>query len=173
MEFYEVTLKNISGTELRRISFSFSDSGIQEIYNIQPNDEYKVLVFTTDENFDLSVISVEFAIPNYFYGEVEIILTIDMEDKKIFGVIKNNLERTLYPNQIIMLFKDNSDERIYQETLEYSGCFDIEKIINPGGKFEFEFDIPENTTFLPEKGVTFKYSDTDFREYQVYTQYDI
>ncbi len=170
-EFYEVTLKNVSKEELRRISFSFNDGGIQEIYNMQPNDEYKVIAPTTDENLDFSIISVEFDIPNYFYDEVEI--EANIENDKISGTVKNNLERILYPNQIIMFFKDNNDGSIYQKTLEYSGCFDEERVIMTGGKFKFELKIPENTTFIAKKGITLKYSDIDFKDYQVYTQYDI
>lgn len=123
-----------------------------------------------DEDFDFSVVSTDFEISNYYDGEVEI--TASVENGKISGTIKNNKERTLYPNQIIMLFKDKSDGRIYQKTLEYSGCFDEGKVINPGTEFSFEIDIPENSTFLATKGITLKYSDTDFKEYQVYTQYD-
>lgn len=170
-EFWEVTLKNVTGNKLKRVRYEFCDDTIQEIYDINPNEEYKVIAFTKEENFDISVISTEFEIPNIYGQEFEI--TANISDGKIVGSIKNNSQRTLYPNQVIILFKDNTNNSIYQKTIEYAGCFDKEKVIKSGDEFSFEMEVPENTSFISQKGITFKYSDLEFKEYQIYTQYDI
>lgn len=86
--------------------------------------------------------------------------------------MKNTSQRQIYPNQIIMFFNDNTDGSIVQRTLEYSGCFDEGRVIDSGEEFEFEMEIPENTRFIAQKGITLKYSDLEFKEYLIYTQYD-
>lgn len=86
--------------------------------------------------------------------------------------MKNTSQRQIYPNQIIMFFNDNTDGSIVQRTLEYAGCRDEGRVIDSGEEFDFEMEIPENTRFIAQKGITFKYSGLDFREYLIYTQYD-
>ena len=169
-EFYEVTVKNVSGKNLKRVTFTFNDEGNYEVYELKPNDIYKINSFTNDDNFEFKVISIDYEIPNYSGKEVEI--TAKVEDNKILGTMKNTSQRQIYPNQIIMFFNDNTDGSIVQRTLEYSGCFDEGRVIDSGEEFEFEMEIPENTRFIAQKGITLKYSDLEFKEYLIYTQYD-
>ncbi|MBO5476541.1 MAG: hypothetical protein J6A15_02155 [Clostridia bacterium] len=161
-ENYEVILKNTSGEYMQRVQFSFGE-GIYEIYNVEPDDEYKIIAYDSETNLNLKIMTVDYVIPSYFPEEVT--LNTTTENSKLSGVFKNNSEIELYPNQI-MIFLKNQDGKIVQKTIEYAGCFFEGLVIKPGAEFNFEFEIPEGHILLKNKGIMFKYSDLEFRMYE-------
>lgn len=72
----------------------------------------------------------------------------------------------MYPNRVIIFLKDNNGNTV-QESLEYSGCFDDGLVISPNEEFKFEFEIESGYTLNDSQRIVFKYSDTDFKEYDV------
>ncbi len=77
----------------------------------------------------------------------------------------------MYPNRIIVFLKD-SNGNIVQQSLEYSGCFNEDLIINPNGEFKFDLEIEEGYTLIDSKRIIFKYSDTDFSNSE-FKEYDL
>ena len=65
---------------------TFNDEGNYEIYELKPNDIYKINSFTNDDNFKFKVVSIDYEIPNYNEKEVEI--TAKVEGNKVLGVVK-------------------------------------------------------------------------------------
>lgn len=161
-ENYEVTVKNTSGESMQRVQFTLGE-GIYEIYNVEPDDEYKIIAFNTETDIKLKIMTIDYEIPTYFPDEVTLETTIG--DNKLTGVVKNNSQIELYPNQVMIFLKDQNGD-IVQKTIEYSGCFFEGLVIKPGAEFKFEMEIPEGHILLENKGIMFKYSDLEFRMYE-------
>lgn len=161
-ENYEITIKNTSGKSMQRVQFTLGE-GIYEIYNIEPDDEYKIVAYNSEDNIDLKIMTIDYEISSYFPDEVDLKTTI--EDNKLTGMVKNNSEIELYPNRVIIFLEDQEGD-IVQKTIEYSGCFFEELVIKPSAEFKFEMEIPEGHVLLKDKGIMFKYSDLDFRMYE-------
>lgn len=161
-ENYEVTIKNTSGESMQRVQFTLGE-GIYEIYNVEPDDEYKIIAYNSENNINLKIMTIDYEIPSYFPDEVSLQTTI--EDNKLTGVVKNNSEIELYPNQVMIFLKDQNGD-IIQKTIEYSGCFFEGLVIKPGAEFKFEMEIQEGHILLKNKGIMFKYSDLEFRMYE-------
>ena len=161
-ENYEVIVKNTSGVSMQRVQFTLGE-GIYEIYNVEPDDEYKIIAYNSENNIDLKIMTIDYEIPSYFPDEVS--LNTTTENNILTGVVKNNSEIELYPNQVMIFLKDQNGD-IVQKTIEYSGCFFEGLVIKPNTEFKFEIEIPEGHILLKDKGIMFKYSDLEFRMYE-------
>lgn len=161
-ENYEVIIKNTSGVSMQRVQFTLGE-GIYEIYNVEPDDEYKIIAYNSENNINLKIMTIDYEIPSYFPDEVQLNTTI--ENNVLTGVVKNNSEIELYPNQVMIFLKDQNG-KIVQKTIEYSGCFFEGLVIKPDAEFKFEIEIPEGHILLKNKGIMFKYSDLEFRMYE-------
>ena len=161
-ENYEVIVKNTSGVSMQRVQFTLGE-GIYEIYNVEPDDEYKIIAYNSENNIDLKIMTIDYEIPSYFPDEVS--LNTTTENNILTGVVKNNSEIELYPNQVMIFLKDQNGD-IVQKTIEYSGCFFEGLVIKPNTEFKFEIEIPEGHILLKNKGIMFKYSDLEFRMYE-------
>ncbi|MBQ8379661.1 MAG: hypothetical protein IJX34_02475 [Clostridia bacterium] len=161
-ENYEVIVKNTSGVSMQRVQFTLGE-GIYEIYNVEPDDEYKIIAYNSENNINLKIMTIDYEIPSYFPDEVS--LNTTTENNVLTGVVKNNSEIELYPNQVMIFLKDQNGD-IVQKTIEYSGCFFEGLVIKPSTEFKFEIEIPEGHILLKDKGIMFKYSDLEFRMYE-------
>lgn len=160
-ENYEVLLRNTSMKTLAKVEITFGQ-GIYELYNIGPNETFKVISYNDDENIKLEIIAVNYSIPDF--GMEEVTLTSTVTSSKIKCTVKNVSEREIYANQVVYFLRD-AQGNVVMKTLEYSGCFNPELVTAPNKEFSFEFEIPEGYTFIKDKGIIFKYSDLDFRDY--------
>ncbi len=157
----EVTIRNTSGTNFKKIEFKIGDV-TYELYNVLKDESYKIVSYDLDAKNNLKVISIDYEIPNYYPEEVD--LTLNITTDKISGKVINNGQRDLYPSQVIVFLKDSKGNTI-QKTIEYAGCFFEGLVIKPNAEFEFELDIPSEYTLARNKGIIFRYSDLEFRMY--------
>lgn len=158
-ELYEVVVK--SNANLEKVTFTFG-KGTYELYNVQEGEMYVITASSEEEEINLSIMSVSYVLDS----NENLSLKLNVEGNKIKGVITNNSDMDIYPNQIALDFKDENDV-IKQATIEYSGCFFEGLIIKANTTFEFEYEIPEGYTYLLDKGVEFKYSDLSFTNFNV------
>lgn len=160
---YEVVVKNTSGEKLDKITFSLGE-GIYELYNMLPDEKYKFIAYSNEENLNLKVLSADFEIKN-FYPE-EISLSLDNKDNEFKGSITNNGQRDLYPGRIVYFLKDKDGYTI-QKSIEYAGCFFEGLVISPNKTHNFESDIPEGLTLDNNKNIVVEYTDLEFKNTDV------
>ena len=159
-ENYEVVVKNTSGSYIEKISFTLGE-GIYELYNINPEENYKFVAFDNETDINLKVLSITYETKTYGLDD-EISLERKNENGKISGSIKNNGQRKLYPAQIVYFVTDSEGNTI-QRVISYAGCFFEGLVINPEGTHEFEEEIPQGYTLNNNKGIMVMYSDLEFK----------
>ncbi len=158
-ELYEVVVK--SNATLEKVTFTFG-KGTYELYNVQEGEMYVITASSDEAEINLSIVSVSYVLDS----NENLSLKLNVEGNKIKGIITNNSNNDIYPNQIALDFEDKNNV-IKQATIEYSGCFFEGLIIKANTTFEFEYEIPEGYTYLVDKGIEFKYSDLSFTNYEV------
>ncbi len=156
---YVVIVENTSGKTLRKVTFSFGE-GTYELYNVLPNEKYRVIAYNTETEINLRVISVEYEFLDYMNNDI----TVEIDTANLKGKIHNNTQMELYPNLIILNYKD-SNGILEQKPINYSGCFFEERVIKANSSFEFEIESYEGYTFVSAKDVVFVYSDLEFNMY--------
>lgn len=159
-ENYEVVVKNTSGSYIEKITFTLGE-GIYELYNLNPEENYKFVAFNTETDINLKVLSITYETKTYGLDD-EISLERKNENGKISGSIKNNGQRKLYPAQIVYFVTDSEGNTI-QRVISYAGCFFEGLVINPEGIHEFEEEIPQGYTLNNSKGIMVMYSDLEFK----------
>ncbi len=119
--------------------------------------------YNTADDLTLNIISVDYDIKNYYPEEIS--LNIIKEEESFICEIKNNGERDLYPCQVIFFTKDDTGRTI-QNTIEYAGCFDDDKVIEANKSFITDNCNNDMKGLLLNKNkpVIVRYSDLDFRE---------
>ena len=159
-ENYEIVVKNTSGSYIEKISLTLGE-GIYELYNINPEENYKFVAFDNETDINLKVLSITYETKTYGLDD-EISLERKNENGKISGSIKNNGQRKLYPAQIVYFVTDSEGNTI-QRVISYAGCFFEGLVINPEGIHEFEEEIPQGYTLNNNKGIMVMYSDLEFK----------
>lgn len=159
-ENYEVVVKNTSGSYIEKITFTLGE-GIYELYNLNPEENYKFVAFNNETDINLKVLSITYETKTYGLDD-EISLERKNENGKISGSIKNNGQRDLYPAQIVYFVTDSEGNTI-QRVISYAGCFFEGLVIHPDKTHEFEEEIPQGYTLNNSKGIMVMYSDLEFK----------
>lgn len=159
-ENFEVVVKNTTNKTFKKVTFTFGE-GEYMLYNVKPNEEFVVVAFNTEKTINLKVLSVDYDIVTYFENEASMSVN-NTQGSKITGSVKNNGQREIYPEEIILFFTD-SQGRTVQKIISYAGCFFEGLIIHMGDSLDWEFENTDNYTFNREKGVVFVYSDLEFK----------
>ncbi len=162
-ENYEVVIKNTSAKTLQKVTFTLGE-GVYEIYDMLPNESYKIVAYNTEEDLNLKVLTVNYEIVNYFPDEIALNITND--GIKVTGTISNNGDREVYPGRVIYFLKD-SDGNTIQKSIEYAGCFFEGLVISPKKSLDFEQDIPKGLYFNNSKKTIVEYSDLEFKSTNV------